>query len=166
MVAGEDASRNSWAYLAGAGVGVVYLVVLIQRFRRRAVDPDRQDPARHIALMAKCGCPALAVAAGAAICIALDQQWIAGPFIVLAAIVLAAAGIIALAIYLWELAEARRIQTRYVIREASYADAPRHRPGRADTGDRVPELGRPTSPWRRTRRGCGVPFASAGPRIA
>ena len=51
-------------------------------------------------------------------------------------------------------------------RDSSAIRRRRRRRGRRGTGDRGPEPGRPTSPWRRAGRGCGGPFASAGPRIA
>ena len=153
MMAGEDASRNSWAYLAGAGVGVVYLVVLIQRFRRRAVDPDRQDPARHIALMAKWGCPALAVAAVAAICIALDQQWIAGPFIVLAAIVDVVAAIVQdtrpswrVALTVWPRQSMTASAVRTKARRCRWLASPRNTPARALASGDAASGGRTVKP--------------------
>jgi len=115
---------DDWLTWLGLGAVAIYLV---QRFRRRAVDPDVEDPARHLTMLLKWGCPALvAVIAGVNIAVVsiigvMPQLLLL--FVADAALLL---GIAALAVCLWDRAEALRRQTGYVICEASYADAPRH----------------------------------------
>jgi 1,6-anhydro-N-acetylmuramate kinase len=80
--------------LAGLGAVVVYLV---QRFRRRAVDPDGQDPARHLALLLLWGCPLLVVEVVVGNIVVLNLAGIAALLPLLVGNVVLLLGILALA---------------------------------------------------------------------
>jgi hypothetical protein len=121
----NDSSGGGWASALGVGIGAVYVMHLYRRLRARAVDPDGQDPSRILSLLVVWGCPALAVGVLVANIAAFN---VVGSEALLPALVLdlvAVVAIVALAIWLWDLADSRRRRTGYVICEASYGDAPR-----------------------------------------
>ncbi len=119
----------AWINVLSLGMDAVFIVGLvraIRQFRRRAVDPDRQDPARLIYLLIIWGCPVLALGVVAANIAVFDKFGLTALFPAVTLDVVAAVGLIVSALYLWHLAEARRRCSGYVICEASYVDAPHH----------------------------------------
>lgn len=120
-----DLSGDGFATTVAAGVGGVLLFRKVQQFRRRAVNPDMDDPAPPFRLRWLVALVVVALLL-AVLAVIVAPAWDGLGFLL--SIALAVAVVVGLAVgfvMIWVLAEQRRHLAGYVICEANYLEAPR-----------------------------------------
>lgn len=103
----------------------VYALYTFLSYRWRAVHPGRRDPGVWMLPIAVAGWLAVLTAVVAANAVAFDTQGHDALFPAIALDIVAAIGLVALAVFLWEYVESRRRRSGYVITVVNYMHAPR-----------------------------------------